>query len=279
MADNRPRGILQDIMDGVVNSPPPIATVPPLPNGLGSPYYDPLASIDFSKLLLLPVPPVGQGTPSLQDPPGNQFSATPATPQGTYSPGWPAPSLTPWQVTPSATLSNPLAPPPGPVMQQPTAPQRPSAWTPDNGQTVFVRRPGEGVEMRTGGSRAWRDNNPGNLYETKSAEIGHYFVPSSPHPQRHAIFDSPEAGAASRERFVFRDLGAMSLGDMVKRYASGPKDDPEQYLANIIAQTRLDPTVSPNSLNEQQRAALMAAIGKNEGWTPGKSYYYNLFGY
>jgi hypothetical protein len=140
-------------------------------------------------------------------------------------------------------------------------------------------RPDNTLETRTGGTMAWRDNSPGNVSRASSTEIGNFESANG----RRAIFDSPEAGAASLYRQFFAPNSKFfnqSIADTMNHYADPQHNDTGAYIADIEQRTGLDRSTILNSMSDQQRADFLNAIRAHENTTPGDSStsIYNPFG-
>lgn len=158
---------------------------------------------------------------------------------------------------------------------QPTA--QPFAWSDDHGGTVYISRPDNSLEIRTGGTLAWRDNNPGNL-RSANTEIG----PNRSANGRQAIFETPDAGSAAQSTLAFGpQYQNLSIGDAIKRYAPPNENDTENYISDVEKRTGLDRGTILNTLNSGQRADYLNALRIHEGFRPGTSStaYYNPFGH
>lgn len=125
------------------------------------------------------------------------------------------------------------------------------------------------ITIRSGGTRAWRCNNPGNLlassYSTgkNRRSIGR----AGDGTNQYAVYPDYETG---HEALVVMLKGKiyspLTLRVAIKRYdGTNPK-----YIDQIVAITGLDPERSIKSLNEDEFAVFWKAIEKIERWEVGR---------
>jgi hypothetical protein len=160
------------------------------------------------------------------------------------------------------------------VSNQPSV--QPFAWSDDHGGTVYISRPDNSLEIRTGGSLAWRNNNPGNL-RSEQAEIGQ----NNSTRGGLAIFENPEAGSTAQNSLVFGPAYRnLTIAQAINKYAPASENDTEAYISDVERRAGLDRATVLNTLNGGQRADILGAIRAHEGVTPGTSSmaYYNPFG-
>ncbi len=105
------------------------------------------------------------------------------------------------------------------------------------------------------GSRAARNNNPGNL-RASSLAIGK-------DAGGFAIFASAADGWAALERQIALDAGrGLNVGQFISKYAPSSENDTQRYLANVLAWTGLtsaSPLTTPASLPTYQPAPSFTA--------------------
>lgn len=120
---------------------------------------------------------------------------------------------------------------------------------------------------RTGGSRSWRNNNPGNIEFGPFAER-HGAVGSD---GRFAIFPSEEAGRGAMESLLFGPSYVnLSISDAIGRYApASDNNDVGAYVESVANATGLAPDTTLSSMTPEQRSAFVDAMIRHEGWTPG----------
>ncbi|HHR6131458.1 TPA: hypothetical protein ACS72K_003089 [Providencia alcalifaciens] len=137
--------------------------------------------------------------------------------------------------------------------------------------------------IREGGSRSWRNNNPGNIiwgdYARSKGAIGHD-TNAAGHVM--AIFPTKEAGNAAKDQLLFEGANYRDkkLSEAIKRYA--PKygkngkqiNNTEQYIKNVLSAVNgQDKKMKDHSLSE--RKAILAMIETTEDWKPGVEYSVN----
>jgi len=150
------------------------------------------------------------------------------------------------------------------------------AWSADSGRTVYIQRPDGTLEVRRGGTLAWRNNNPGNL-RSAPTEIGHNDSLNG----RFSIFDSADAGNQAQEDLIFGPVyDGLTISEVIYKYAPPTENDTEAYITDIQTRTGIDRTTLINSLNDQQRNSFMDAIRVHENLTSGAAtnYIYNPLG-
>lgn len=117
--------------------------------------------------------------------------------------------------------------------------------------------------VKTGGSRSWRANNPGNLeYHGQKGTVG------KEKAGRFAKFATEEAGMAALKKLLGSTYKDWSVSDlMTKKYAPpGGEDnnDPKAYI-EFLGKHGVD-LKKPVG---QQIDVMAEAIKKQEGWIPG----------
>jgi hypothetical protein len=116
---------------------------------------------------------------------------------------------------------------------------------------------------KIGGSRAWRNNNPGNIeYGNFAKGQGAVGVEKA---GRFAKFSSPEAGMAALKGLLggskYKDLNVV---DAMKQYAPSKENNTEAYIKFLEKQgVDIKDTVG------KQTDKMADAIKKYEGWIPG----------
>lgn len=135
------------------------------------------------------------------------------------------------------------------------------------GETRVFQREDGGVEKRDGGTRAWRNNNPGNMeYNAYTKSLGAVGTDG-----RFAVFPSYEAGSKAKESLIFggKNYKDKSLTDAIARYAPPNENNTGRYQAAILAsvggQNKRMADYTPD-----ERKAILKAMEKQEGFKPGK---------
>lgn len=114
--------------------------------------------------------------------------------------------------------------------------------------------------VKTGGSRLWRNNNPGNIeYHGQEDAVG---VEKA---GRFAKFATPEAGMDALKNLLSTTYKDMSVTDAMKKYAPrNDNNDPDAY-ARFLKKHGVD-LKKPVG---QQVGAMAEAIKMQEGWIEG----------
>ncbi|ENL8513221.1 hypothetical protein AB6H97_000177 [Providencia rettgeri] len=147
-------------------------------------------------------------------------------------------------------------------------------------QQKRVYKTDKGDIVREGGSRSWRNNNPGNIiwgdYARKMGAIGHD-EKSAGHVM--AIFPTEEMGRIAKEQLIFQS-GAyknLTLSQAIERYApeyneKGERiNDTPQYIKNALSSVGGSDRVM-SSYNDDEQKAIISMMKKTEDWTVGKEY-------
>lgn len=144
------------------------------------------------------------------------------------------------------------------------APKYISARDGENNTVIYHAE--DGTEyMHSGGTRAWRNNNPGNLiYAEKSGlKIGK--------AGKFAAFASYEDGKKALHYLLTHGYMSLKLDAVFKKYAPAVDDnDPEHYIKLVKKFSGLDATRTVGELSEEELKKFMAAIERVEGWKAGK---------
>jgi hypothetical protein len=122
---------------------------------------------------------------------------------------------------------------------------------------------------KSGGSRSWRNNNPGNLeYNEYTKSLG--AVGSD---GRFAIFPDEATGDKARENMLFegKNYKDLTLSQAVNRYAPGHENNVPAYINAV--QSGVGPSFDPNKrmseYTPEERNAVLKSMKKHEGWKEG----------
>lgn len=153
------------------------------------------------------------------------------------------------------------------------APSRSSAGTPTKDiasmheATVTIQHMNGTTEVRRGGTRAWRNNNPGNI------EAGHRAnsLGAIGSDGRFAIFPDEATGTAAQEAVLIGVYSGKTIDQTVAAWAP-EKDgnDTARYQEFVRKITGLSGDRKIGDLTTEERHRLMAAQRRKEGWKPGK---------
>lgn len=127
----------------------------------------------------------------------------------------------------------------------------------------------------SGGTLAWRNNNPGNL---KYHEFAKDFGALGPGWENHAIFPDYATGAMAQEQLLFSDEGdyyKLSIKDAIAKYA--PIDDPNpiahnnptEYAKYVADNTGVPVDTILSTLNKTQKTLLLKAMRMFEDYKEG----------
>ena len=147
-------------------------------------------------------------------------------------------------------------------------------------QDKRIYKTADGDVVREGGSRSWRNNNPGNIiagdYADSMGAIGRDKM-SAGHVM--AIFPTEEMGRIAKEQLIFRGANYknLKLSDAISRYApefnsSGQRiNDTPQYIKNVLAAVGGSEKAMKDYTPSEQKA-IIAAMKSTEDWRPGSEY-------
>jgi hypothetical protein len=119
--------------------------------------------------------------------------------------------------------------------------------------------------IHSSGSRAWRNNNPGNLTSSEKSGL------SIGKGGRFAVFATPEDGMAALKYALTHFYADLTLDKVFKKYApSTDNNDPERYIKLVKQFSGLDSAKKLGDLTEADLQKFMSAIKRVEGWSVGK---------
>ena len=132
-------------------------------------------------------------------------------------------------------------------------------------QIVYVDADGREV-LREGGSRSWRNNNPGNIIKSNFADAQGAIGDDD----TFAIFPSEGIGFDAIVQLLrTRTYGALSLEDAIARYAPPTENDTASYVAFVSSKTGIESHEILGDLGIDKIRAIARAIRSMEGWTEG----------
>ncbi len=122
-----------------------------------------------------------------------------------------------------------------------------------------------------GGTRSWRNNNPGNLkYGKFAAGMG----ATGRDDKGFAVFPSYEAGRKAQEQLLFGSdaYRNLSIADAIRKYAPGSDgNDPAGYAAQMARAAGVGVGTRLSDLTPDQRRKFLDAQQAKEGWKVGSS--------
>ena len=130
--------------------------------------------------------------------------------------------------------------------------------------TVIVTYSDGTEDVRSGGSRSWRNNNPGNIRNGAQlqGEIG-----AAAH---FAVFNDEAAGQAGIVELLGRaGYQALTVAGAIARWAPPNENDTASYQQWVQNVTGMNGQTQMNTLNVAQLQSMANAIRGIEGWTPG----------
>lgn len=125
----------------------------------------------------------------------------------------------------------------------------------------------DGKAVRRVGSRAWRNNNPGNIefgpFAKSQGAIGT--------DGRFAVFPTYEAGRAAKANLLWGGKGyrGKTIGEAIRRYAPPFENNTASYASTVAKAAGASINTPMASLTPNQRVLMMDAMERVEGFRPG----------
>ncbi|TBO32739.1 LysM peptidoglycan-binding domain-containing protein [Aquabacterium lacunae] len=119
--------------------------------------------------------------------------------------------------------------------------------------------------LRSGGTIAWRFNNPGNIRPAPtnaSLRIGTGKTASG----EFCIFPSYEIGRRAKKELLRRKYNAYTIPEAMEIYAPRSENDTDAYIEHIVKKTGLPRDKALSSFSDQQLDAMMRAMESREGF-------------
>jgi len=132
---------------------------------------------------------------------------------------------------------------------------------------IYTKPNGEKVK-RSGGTRAWRNNNPGNMINSDFARK-HGAIGTA---GGFAVFPD-EATGMKAVKTLLRSSSYINLSirEAIHKWApAADNNDPKKYTNMVQKYTGLAPDKKIKSLNDNELEKVANAIRKVEGWNTGK---------
>jgi hypothetical protein len=131
---------------------------------------------------------------------------------------------------------------------------------------MFIGNDGNIYEL-SGGTRAWRNNNPGNLEDGKFARNNGAIGSDG----RFAIFPDANTGLNAMVNLLSTNVyQSLTIEDAINRYAPPSENNVDNYLKFIEHQTGFTRITPMNNLSKDNLLKLAKAMTKHEGNIPGK---------
>jgi len=125
----------------------------------------------------------------------------------------------------------------------------------------------DGTVVRREGTRAWRNNNPGNIeygeFARSQGAVGS--------DGRFAVFPTYEEGRAAKRSLLFESSSYknLSIEDAINRYAPPTENNTNRYTAAVAAAAGVPAGTPMSSLSPLQRNMVLDAMEAVEGFKPG----------
>ena len=134
------------------------------------------------------------------------------------------------------------------------------------GSTVTYTNPDGSTTTLSGGSMAWRNNNPGNLvYNANTAALG--AIGSN---NGFAVFPDVSTGSTALAGILnTQTYQALSVDAAIARYAPSFENNTSAYQAFVTNTLGVSGSTTLSSLSQAQMASLQTAIQTQEGYTAG----------
>jgi hypothetical protein len=119
--------------------------------------------------------------------------------------------------------------------------------------------------LRSGGTIAWRFNNPGNIRPAKtnaSIRIGTGKTASG----EFCIFPSYEVGRKAKKELLRRKYNQYTIAEALEIYAPRSENDTDAYIEHIIKKTGLPRDKPLSSFTDTQLNAMMDSMESKEGF-------------
>jgi len=123
--------------------------------------------------------------------------------------------------------------------------------------------------INIGGTRNWRNNNPGNM-EAGDFANAHGAIGSD---GRFAIFPDMATGVkALSTLLVSGSYRNLSMQQAMIRYAPPNENDTSAYISFVSTRVGVDPSTLMSALTGDQLSSFVQAIYHYEGGTPGTTF-------
>ena len=138
-----------------------------------------------------------------------------------------------------------------------------------NGKGFNVVRLADGSVVRRQGTRAWRNNNPGNIeygnFAKSQGAIGT--------DGRFAIFPDYESGRGAKEKLLFgtNSYKNLTLSSAINRYAPSFENNTSAYITNVATSAGVSPGTKMSNIPISARTKILDAFERQEGFRSGKT--------
>jgi hypothetical protein len=143
-----------------------------------------------------------------------------------------------------------------------------TAARPADGNGVLYETDEGTRAIKQGGTRAWRNNNPGNIragrFANRTGAIGE--------AGGFAIFPDEARGRRAIDALLRTETyHKLTVGGAIARYAPPNENDTGQYVRNIEEFTGLSASKPMDQLAPEERSRVVDAIQRIEGWQEGRT--------
>ena len=145
---------------------------------------------------------------------------------------------------------------------------KPAGAVVDAGAGYTVVKLDDGTTERRTGTRAWRNNNPGNIEYGRFAKSQGAIGSDG----RFAVFKTYEEGRKAKEALLFesKSYRTKTIAEAIARYAPAFENNTNAYASNIAAAAGVSVDTPLSSLSASQRKKLLDAMERVEGFKKGK---------
>lgn len=136
------------------------------------------------------------------------------------------------------------------------------------GSGYTVVRTEDGQTVRRDGTRAWRNNNPGNIeygdFAKSQGAVGT--------DGRFAVFPTYEAGRKAKAALIFESSSYrnLTIAAAISRYAPEFENNTSAYTARVVAAAGVSSGTKMSELTATQRVAVLNAMERVEGFRAGQ---------
>jgi hypothetical protein len=118
-----------------------------------------------------------------------------------------------------------------------------------------------------GGSRSWRNNNPGNL---RHGEFAAAHGATGKDEKGFAVFPDAETGRAAQRSLLFDSpqYAGLSIREALGKYAPAAENDTGAYVRRVTQGLGVGPEARLADLAPEQREKMLDIMREHEGWRP-----------
>jgi hypothetical protein len=139
-----------------------------------------------------------------------------------------------------------------------------------NDRVVVIEYDKGPAELRSGGTRTWRNHNPGNLAKGDLSN----FEGAIGSDDKFAIFPDDDTGLNAMYGLVYelRDAG-KTVDQAIETWAPPNENNTPKYEADVHRWTGFSGTEKLSQLTDRQIDSFVNAIRRKEDWQPGRVIY------